>query len=78
MFTKEDLAKYINSFEEVIDGKKILIGPHFVVRGNQKNYVQFMNFNLPKKIDSIYFEDTVAKAVLFRTAEKKYGVNLIQ
>lgn len=74
MFTKEDLAKYINSFEEVIDGKKILIGPHFVVRGNQKNYVQFMNFNLPKKIDSIYFEDTVAKAVLFRTAEKKYGV----
>jgi len=74
MFTKEDLAKYINSYEEIIDGKKILIGPHFVVRGNQKNYVQFMNHNLPKKIDSIYFEDTVAKAILFRTAEKKYGV----
>jgi len=33
-----------------------------------------MNHNLPKKIDSIYFEDTVAKAILFRTAEKKYGV----
>lgn len=74
MFTKEDLAKYVNSFEELIDGKKILIGPHFVVRGNQKNYVQFMNFNLRKKIDSIYFEDTVAKAILFRSAEKKYGV----
>lgn len=74
MFTKEDLAKYINSYEEVVDGKKTLIGPHFVVRGNQKNYVQFMNHNLPKRIDSIYFEDTVAKAILFRTAEKKYGV----
>lgn len=71
MFTKEDLAKYINSFGEIADGRKILIGPHFVVRGNQKNYVQFINYNLPKKIDSIYFEDTVAKAILFRTAEKK-------
>lgn len=74
VFTKEDLAKYINSYEEIADGKKILIGPHFVVRGNQKNYVQFMNHNLPKKVDSIYFEDTIAKAILFRTAEKKYGI----
>jgi hypothetical protein len=74
MFTKEDLAKYINSYEEVVDGKKLLIGPHYVVRGNQKNYVQFMNYNIPKKIDSIYFEDTVAKAILFRAAEKIYGV----
>ncbi len=74
MFTKEDLAKYVNSYGEVVDGKKTLIGPHFVVRGNQKNYVQFMNHNLPKKVDSIYFEDIVAKTILFRTAEKKYGV----
>lgn len=74
MFTKEDLAKYINSYEEVVDGKKTLIGPHFVVRGNQKNYVQFMNFNLTKKVDSIYFEDTIAKGILFKSAEKKYGV----
>lgn len=74
MFAKEDLAKYINSYEEIVDGKKTLIGPHYVVRGNQKNYVQFMNHNLPKKTDSIYFEDTVAKVILFRAAEKKYGV----
>lgn len=74
MFTKEDLAKYINSFEEIIEGKKTLIGPHFVVRGSQKNYVQFINYNLPKKIDSIYFENIVAMAILFRAAEKKYGV----
>lgn len=74
LFKKEDLAKYINAYQEVSDGKKILIGPHFVVRGNQKNYVQFMNFNLEKKIDNIYFEDTIAKAILFRTAEKIYGI----
>jgi hypothetical protein len=74
MFTKEDLAKYVNSFEEVMEGKKIPIGPHFVVRGNQKNYVQFINHNLPKKIDQRYFEDVIAKAILFSAAEKKYGV----
>ena len=74
MFTKEDLAKYINSFEEVTEGKKIVIGPHFVVRGNQKNYVQFMNYNIPKSIDNIHFENVISKAILFRAAEKAYGV----
>jgi hypothetical protein len=74
VFTKEELAKYINAYSEVTDGKKIIIGPHFVVRGNQKNYNQFINHNLPKKTDNIYFEDTVSKAILFRAAEKIYGV----
>ncbi len=74
MFTKEDLAKYVNAFGEVLDGKKSAIGPNYVVRGNQKNYVQFMNFNLPRNVDSVYFEDVAAKAILFRTAERKYGV----
>ncbi len=74
VFSKEDLAKYINSFQEVFDGKKLVIGPHYVVRGNQKNYVQFINFNLVKKTDSIYFEDVISKAILFRATEKAYGV----
>jgi len=74
MFTKEDLAKYVNSYEEIADGKKTPIGPHYVVRGNQKNYAQFINHNIPKKIDSIYFEDIVVKAIVFRTAERLYGV----
>lgn len=74
VFSKEDVAKYINSYQEVLEGKKLLIGPHYVVRGNQKNYVQFMNHNLVKKIDNIYFEDVIAKAILFRAAEKLYGV----
>ncbi|MEO6547711.1 MAG: AIPR family protein [Ferruginibacter sp.] len=73
LFTKEELAKYINAYQEIADGKKILVGPHYVVRGNQKNYVQFVNFNLSKKLDSIYFEDSIAKAILFRAAEKIYG-----
>jgi hypothetical protein len=74
LFNKEELAKYINAYQEFTDGKKIVIGPHFVVRGNQKNYVQFMNFNLEKKINNVYFEDTIAKAILYRAAEKVYGV----
>jgi hypothetical protein len=74
LFTKEELAKYINAYQEFSDGRKILIGPHYVVRGNQKNYVQFMNFNLEKKMNNVYFEDTIAKAILYRAAEKVYGV----
>jgi hypothetical protein len=72
VFTKEDLAKFINSYQEVTDGKKVVVGPHFVVRGGQKNYVQFVVNNLPKKIDNVYFEDAIAKAIIFRVAEKLY------
>jgi hypothetical protein len=75
MFTKEELAKYINAYQEIVDGKKILIGPHYVVRGDQKNYVQFMNYSIEKKLNNIYFEDTIAKAILYRAAEKVYGIN---
>src|SRR5690606_37578082 len=74
MFSKESLAKYINSYEEVYNGKKLLIGPHIVVRGSQKNYAQFLNFNFNIKPDNIWFEDAIAKSILFATAEKVYGV----
>jgi hypothetical protein len=74
MFNKEDLAKYVNAFQEIYDGRKLVIGPHWVVKGNQKNYAQFVGFNLEKKVDSIYYEDIVAKAILFRSAERIYGV----
>jgi hypothetical protein len=74
MFTKESLAKYINSYAEVYDGKKLVIGPHIVVRGSQKNYVQFLNYNFSFKPDNIWFEDAIAKAILFLSAEKIYGV----
>ena len=34
-FTKVELAKYINSYQEVWEGKKLVVGPHIVVRGNE-------------------------------------------
>jgi hypothetical protein len=74
MFTKELLAKYINTYKEVYHGKKLVIGPHFVVRGSQKNYAQFLNFNFDEKPNNIYFEDAIALAILFKTSEKLYGV----
>lgn len=76
MFTKVELAKYINCFEEVYEGSKLVIGPHIVVKGSEKNYAQFVAKNLPssaKKINNIYFEDTIAKAILFKAADELYG-----
>lgn len=76
VLTKMDIAKYINAYEEVYEGKKLVIGPHIVARGNEKNYARFINNNLPenlKKINNVYFEDTIAKAILFKTADKRYG-----
>jgi len=74
MFTKESLAKFINTYEEVYFGKKLVIGPHIVVRGSQKNYAQFLNYNFSFKPDNIWFEDAIAKAILFSSAEKTYGI----
>lgn len=76
VFTKEELAKYVNAYSEIQDGKKLLIGPHFVIRGNQKNYTQFIACNLEKKVDNIYFEDIIAKAILFKTTVKLYNANM--
>lgn len=76
VITKVELAKYINAYREVYEGKKLVIGPHIVVRGNEKNFARFINNNLPespKKINSVYFEDAIAKAILFKEADKRYG-----
>lgn len=77
VFSKVELAKYINAYKEIYDGKKLVIGPHIVVRGNEKNYAQFIANNLPeniKRIDNIYFEDTIAKCILYKNADKRYGI----
>ncbi len=76
MFTKVELAKYINCYEEVYEGSKLIIAPHIVVRGSEKNYAQFVAKNIPtnpKKITNVFFEDTIAKAILFKTADLLYG-----
>jgi hypothetical protein len=77
MFSKVELAKYINSYQEVFEGKKLVIGPHIIVRGNEKNYSQFIGNNLPenvKKINNVYFEDAISKCILFKNADKRYGI----
>lgn len=78
VFTKVELAKYINAWQEIYNGKTLIIGPHIVVRGNEKNYARFINNNLPniKQIDVAFFEDTIAKAILFKTADKRYGTKV--
>lgn len=76
MFTKVELAKYINCYEEVYEGSKLVIAPHIVVRGSEKNYAQFIAKNLPssaKKVTNVYFEDIIAKAILFKAADQLYG-----
>src|SRR5690349_761533 len=78
LLTKEELAKYINTFtliEKSKEGKKILIvGPNTVVQGSQKNHDAFIKYNLPQELpDSIWFEDAIAKTILFRAAEREYG-----
>lgn len=73
-FTKEELAKYINAWNEIYSDNKLVIGPYMVVRGSQKNYAQFIAYNIPETLDNKYYEDTIAKAILFRTSEKLYGI----
>lgn len=74
MFTKEDLAKYINTCSETYHEEKLVAGPHIVVRGNQKNYAQFIAHNPITEPDNAYYENIIAKAILIRSAEKIYGV----
>ena len=73
-----ELAKYVNAWQETYYGRSLAIGPHIVVRGNEKNYARFINYNLPdiKHIDVAWFEDTIAKAILFKAADKRYGTKL--
>jgi AIPR protein len=77
MISKVELAKFINAYKEMYEGNKLLIGPHIVVRGNEKNYAQFIGNNLPeniKKINNVYFEDVIAKCILFKNVDKRYGI----
>lgn len=64
MFSKTDLAKFENTW-----GQK----PHLVSLGAQKNFIEFMN-NLKKsgggEPDDAYFKKLIAKAIMFKTAEK--------
>ena len=63
-FAKEDLARYYMSWE---------MKPWWVVRGRQKNFGQFMGLADELDTNQIFYEDVIAKAVLFKTMERLYG-----
>ncbi|MEK7954467.1 AIPR family protein [Luteolibacter soli] len=63
-FTKTDLAKYENSWDEL---------PHLVSRGAEKNFAHWTSDredNGWPVVDEIYFKRLVAKAILFRRTEQ--------
>lgn len=64
LITKTDLAKYEHSWSQL---------PHIVSRGGQKCYLDFMDILEQRgafEPDDRYFERAVARAILFRRAEK--------
>jgi hypothetical protein len=66
-FTKTDLAKYENTWDQ---------HPHFVCLGAEKNFIKFTTLLVERGYpvpDEDYFHRLVAKAILFKTAEKLVG-----
>jgi hypothetical protein len=67
LFSKTDLAKFENTWNQL---------PHIVSRGAQKNFSEFSVQVRERggfQTDQQYFEDLVAKAIMFRKAEKIVG-----
>lgn len=63
-FTKTDLAKYENTWSQL---------PHFVSLGAQKNFCKFTDRLAERngfEVDEDYFKRLIAKAILFKQAEK--------
>ena len=63
-FAKEDLARFYISWE---------MEPWWVVRGRQRNFIEFMKIADDLDVTSVFYEDLVAKALIFRAAESLYG-----
>ncbi len=63
-FAKEDLSRFFVSWE---------MTPWWVVRGRQKNFSEFMENVDSIDTNQIFYEDLIAKSVLFRSAERLYG-----
>lgn len=63
-FAKEDLARFYMSWE---------MEPWWVVRGRQKCFIEFMKIADDLDVTTDFFEDLIAKAIIFRKAEQLYG-----
>lgn len=73
-FTKYELAKYYNSYHELIAGDKVLVGPHCVVDGNEVNFRAFRDYIMPTlNVNQIFFEDLIAIAILFKEVDRRHG-----
>lgn len=71
-FTKTDLAKFEHAWVGL---------PHLVCLGAEKNFMKFaerMEDDGEPVVDENYFKQTVAKAILFRTAEKLFSVQELE
>ncbi len=71
-FTKTDLAKYEHAWMGL---------PHLVCLGAEKNFVRFaerMEDDGEPKVNLDYFRHTVAKAILWRTAEKLFDTHELE
>ena len=76
LLSKELFALYVNSYCEVWDGKKLVISPSIVAKGKDKNFSYFINHNLPSSVKSVnetFYEDCIAKCILYLEADKRYG-----
>lgn len=62
---KEEFAKYRNTWKML---------PHWVARASQKNYLQFIKDEGGLTPDRTYFRQTAAIAILFKAAERLYGI----
>ncbi|WP_281321901.1 AIPR family protein [Flavobacterium aestivum] len=63
-FAKEDLSRFYASWE---------MTPWWVVRGRQKNFVEFMKIADDIHTNQVFFEDLIAKSIIFKSAERLYG-----
>ena len=67
MFTKTDLAKFLNVWRDK---------PDVVSKGAQKNFADFASFvggewsRHPNDFNEMYYRDAVAKAIVFRSVER--------
>ena len=73
-YTKYELAKYYNSFYELVVDGKIIVGPHCVVDGNEVNFRAFRDYVMPNlDVNNIFFEDLIAKAILYKEVDRRHG-----
>jgi hypothetical protein len=75
LITKFDLSKAQNSYSPKYKGNACIVGPHNVAGGKEKNFNIFLGYNMPdeREITNIYFEDAIAKIILFKSCEKIHG-----